>query len=102
MVKIDEGDAVPGNPREFSGLVFMGGPMSVNDDLPWIGMQCHVEMTPDLIRAWCRDWGKEVTSLAQRVPSVQTPARMTERVEERTRASMRSRIGSTIGGLKGW
>lgn len=22
--------------REFSGLVFMGGPMSVNDDLPWI------------------------------------------------------------------
>ena len=33
---MDAGDAIPGNPREFSGLVFMGGPMSVNDDLPWI------------------------------------------------------------------
>ena len=189
MVKIDEGDAVPGNPREFSGLVFMGGPMSVNDDLPWIapalaliraavaqdvpvlghcfggqlmaralggevtrnpvkeigwgrvdvpesdlaaqwfgagvtsfdsfhwhgetfsippgaarvlaspwcenqafvlgphlGMQCHVEMTPDVICTWCQDWGKEVMSLAQRVSSVQTPAQMTERVEERARA----------------
>jgi len=36
VVKIDEGEPVPGNPREFSGLVFMGGPMSVNDSLPWI------------------------------------------------------------------
>lgn len=36
LFKIDEGDAVPADPRDFSGLVFMGGPMSVNDDLPWI------------------------------------------------------------------
>ena len=35
-IKIDEDEPVPENPREFSGLVFMGGPMSVNDDLPWI------------------------------------------------------------------
>jgi GMP synthase-like glutamine amidotransferase len=189
VLKIDEGEAVPGNPREFSGLVFMGGPMSVNDDLSWIapelqlirlavddgvpvlghclggqliakalgavvtrnpvkeigwgrvdvlpnraarewfggglesfdsfhwhgetfsippgaeriaasawcenqafavgpnlGMQCHVEMTPDLIRAWCRDWEKEVESLARRTPSVQTPAEMTDAIEERVRA----------------
>jgi GMP synthase-like glutamine amidotransferase len=33
---IDKGDAIPGNVGQFSGLVFMGGPMSVNDDLPWI------------------------------------------------------------------
>ena len=33
---MDAGDAVPKDPRRFSGLVFMGGPMSVNDDLPWI------------------------------------------------------------------
>ncbi len=46
-------------------------------------MQCHVEMTPELIRAWCNDWGKEVESLARRMPSVQTPAQMTERIEER-------------------
>lgn len=186
VIKVDEGEAVPANPREFSGLVFMGGPMSVNDDLPWIapslrlirsavdggtpvlghclggqliaralggkvtrnpareigwgrvdvpqndvaaewfgaelrffdsfhwhgetfsippgatrilsspycenqafalgphlGMQCHVEMTPALIRAWCQDWGKEVESLARRTPSVQTTAQMTERIEER-------------------
>jgi GMP synthase-like glutamine amidotransferase len=36
LVKLDEGEAVPVNPRDFSGLVFMGGPMSVNDDLPWL------------------------------------------------------------------
>jgi GMP synthase-like glutamine amidotransferase len=27
---------VPDNAGHFAGLVFMGGPMSVNDDLPWI------------------------------------------------------------------
>jgi GMP synthase-like glutamine amidotransferase len=36
VVKIDAGDAVPRSAREFSGLVFMGGPMSVNDELPWL------------------------------------------------------------------
>ncbi|HSF22544.1 MAG TPA: type 1 glutamine amidotransferase [Burkholderiales bacterium] len=188
LVKIDEGEPVPGDAARFSGLVFMGGPMSVNDDLPWIapvlrlirdardagvptlghclggqlmakalggvvtrnsvkeigwgrvdvvrnglaaewfgaelksfdsfhwhgetftippgatriasspycenqafvlgphlGMQCHVEMTPELIRTWCQDWEKEVESLARRTPSVQTPAQMTESLSERTR-----------------
>jgi GMP synthase-like glutamine amidotransferase len=36
IVRVDRGEAVPSDPREFSGLVLMGGPMSVNDDLPWI------------------------------------------------------------------
>jgi GMP synthase-like glutamine amidotransferase len=36
MVHIDQGEAVPKDAGAFSGLVFMGGPMSVNDDLPWI------------------------------------------------------------------
>ena len=36
LVRIDAGDAVPDEARAFSGLVCMGGPMSVNDDLPWI------------------------------------------------------------------
>jgi GMP synthase-like glutamine amidotransferase len=36
LVRIDAGEAVPQDPGRFSGLVFMGGPMSVNDDLPWI------------------------------------------------------------------
>jgi len=36
LLKIDAGDPVPVDPGEFSGLAFMGGPMSVNDPLPWI------------------------------------------------------------------
>lgn len=36
LIRIDEGEAVPRSAQDFSGLVFMGGPMSVNDDLPWI------------------------------------------------------------------
>ncbi|GBG15612.1 glutamine amidotransferase [Novimethylophilus kurashikiensis] len=36
LICIDEGDALPDSVEAFSGLVFMGGPMSVNDDLPWI------------------------------------------------------------------
>jgi GMP synthase-like glutamine amidotransferase len=36
LVPLDEGRAVPRSARGFAGLVFMGGPMSVNDDLPWI------------------------------------------------------------------
>lgn len=178
LLRIDAGDAVPASAQEFSGLCFMGGPMSVNDDLPWIGqvlhlirdavetdvpvighclggqlmakalgaqvsrnpgkeigwfdvsvrpsetarqwlgdstvfpsfhwhgetfgipagavhlaestacpnqmfalgphlgMQCHVEMTPELVEAWCRDWHKEVQNLSQRLPSVQSPEEM--------------------------
>ncbi len=36
LIRIDAGDPVPDEVGDFSGLVFMGGPMSVNDDLPWI------------------------------------------------------------------
>ena len=184
-MKLDEGEAVPASPSDHAGLVFMGGPMSVNDPLPWIppvldlirravdggvpvlghclggqlmsralggevtrnpvkeigwgevevlpgdaaarwfgglgsflsfhwhgetfsipagaeriaasrwcpnqafvlgphlGMQCHVEMTPELISAWCADWDREITSLAARTPSVQTPAQIAEHLEQR-------------------
>ena len=44
LIKIDAGDGVPDTVAAYSGLVFMGGPMSVNDDLPWI------EPTLELIR----------------------------------------------------
>jgi GMP synthase-like glutamine amidotransferase len=189
VVKVDEGEPVPDDPRAFSGMAFMGGPMSVNDDLPWIspalalirgavaanvpvvghclggqlmakamggvvtrnpvkeigwgrvdvlgnpaaehwfgvslnsfesfhwhgetfsippdatrlassphcenqvfalgphlGMQCHVEMTPELIRSWCQDWEKEVQALAARVSSVQSPAEMARGIESRVHA----------------
>ena len=36
LIAIDAGDAVPNSAEAYSGLVFMGGPMSVNDALPWI------------------------------------------------------------------
>jgi len=36
LIHLDEGEAVPDGVEAFSGLCFMGGPMSVNDDLPWI------------------------------------------------------------------
>lgn len=181
LVRVDAGDPVPIDPSPYAGLVFMGGPMSVNDDLPWIppvlqlirsavaqdvpclghclggqlmskalggavtrnavkeigwgrvqivpntlarawlggakefdsfhwhgetfsipdggtrilsspycdnqafvmgkhlAMQCHVEMTPDLIRTWCRDWGNEVRNRAG--ASIQTPEQMEENLD---------------------
>ncbi len=36
LFKVDEGVSPPPTPDEFSGLCFLGGPMSVNDALPWI------------------------------------------------------------------
>jgi GMP synthase-like glutamine amidotransferase len=189
VIKIDAGEPVPGDPGEYSGLAFMGGPMSANDDLPWIpqslrliaaaakasvpvighclggqlmakalggtvtrnamreigwgrvdivahplaqawfgslpaafdcfhwhgetfsippgatrllsspycenqafaigphlGMQCHVEMTEALIRRWCQDWNKEVTSLAAKVASVQTPDEIVDALEQKVTA----------------
>jgi GMP synthase-like glutamine amidotransferase len=189
VVCIDAGDPVPAASDDFAGLCFMGGPMSVNDELPWIpqvlalirdavarnvpvighclggqlmaralgapvtrnpvkeigwgvvdvfdtpqaahwlgadlrtflsfhwhgetfalppgavrimgsawcanqafvlgphfAMQCHVEMTADMIRAWCRDWAKEISALAGRVASVQTRAEMEYGITEKLRA----------------
>ena len=36
LIRLDQGDTIPDSLSAFSGLVLMGGPMSVNDDLPWI------------------------------------------------------------------
>lgn len=36
LVKIDENDPLPASIEDYSGVVLMGGPMSVNDDLLWI------------------------------------------------------------------
>jgi GMP synthase-like glutamine amidotransferase len=36
LVALDEGAAVPRDPRVFAGIGMMGGPMSVNDALSWI------------------------------------------------------------------
>jgi len=39
MIHLDEGEQVPLRANDFSALVFMGGPMSVNDNLPWIAAE---------------------------------------------------------------
>jgi len=36
LVKVDEGESLPVSILAYSGMILMGGPMSVNDDLPWI------------------------------------------------------------------
>jgi GMP synthase-like glutamine amidotransferase len=36
LIKVDEGEPEPASILAYSGMVLMGGPMSVNDDLPWI------------------------------------------------------------------
>ncbi len=45
LIRIDAGDGVPESLEDCSGLVLMGGSMSVNDPLPWI------EQELELIRA---------------------------------------------------
>lgn len=36
LICLDKGTVPPQNPEKYSGLVLMGGPMSVHDNLPWI------------------------------------------------------------------
>jgi len=36
IIKVDKNEPVPDSIDDTAGLVFMGGPMSVNDPLPWI------------------------------------------------------------------
>jgi GMP synthase-like glutamine amidotransferase len=42
MICLDKGDALPLDMEVYSGLVMMGGPMSVNDDLPWIQQELEL------------------------------------------------------------
>ncbi len=48
LVALDEGRTVPKDARRFSGLALMGGPMSVNDDLPWVA--AALELVRDAVR----------------------------------------------------
>ncbi|MGH8802474.1 MAG: type 1 glutamine amidotransferase, partial [Casimicrobiaceae bacterium] len=36
QIAVDQGEAVPADPRAFAGIAMMGGPMSATDPLPWI------------------------------------------------------------------
>jgi len=48
LFALAEGRAVPKAAHRFSGMAFMGGPMSVNDDLPWI--KPMLELVRDAVR----------------------------------------------------
>ena len=67
---------------------------------PHLAMQCHVEMTPEMIRNWCRHWAAEGVPAST---SVQTPAQMEDAIEARI-AAMRAvadrLYGTWIAGLK--
>jgi len=49
---------------------------------PHLGMQCHVEMTPEMIATWCEQWAEEASALAD-LPSVQTPEMMAQQIADR-------------------
>jgi GMP synthase-like glutamine amidotransferase len=42
IVRVDEGESVPEDCADCAALVFMGGPMSVNDALPWITAELNL------------------------------------------------------------
>lgn len=42
MIYIDEGNVLPDDISAYSGLVMMGGTMSVNDSLPWIAQELEL------------------------------------------------------------
>lgn len=51
---------------------------------PHLAMQCHVEMTPELVQTWCRDWEQELIGRAG--PSIQTPEQMLDALETKVEA----------------
>jgi GMP synthase-like glutamine amidotransferase len=42
LICIDQQETVPTDIGKYCALVFMGGPMSVNDDLPWIDQELNL------------------------------------------------------------
>ncbi len=48
---------------------------------PHFGMQCHVEMTAELVLAWCEIGAREIERNVSRSPAVQTAEAMRESLE---------------------
>jgi GMP synthase (glutamine-hydrolysing) len=53
-VELDEGDPLPDR-REFDAIVAMGGPMSANDELPWLGDE--KDLIREAVEAGTPFWG---------------------------------------------
>ena len=43
---------------------------------PHLALQCHVEMTPEMIEEWCRSWHAEVEGRSPLPAAIQTPEQM--------------------------
>lgn len=56
---------------------------------PHLAMQCHVEMTPEMINTWCASWPDEVAGLSALPESVQTPQQMQDETSSRLAAMRR-------------
>lgn len=57
----------PGATRILGGAACAEQAFVVGDSL---AMQCHVEMTPDMVHEWCGDWAAEQVAVS---PSVESP-----------------------------
>jgi GMP synthase-like glutamine amidotransferase len=51
-----------------------------------LGMQCHVEMTPEMIETWCETGAREIEESVGASPAVQTPQQMRENLHARIEA----------------
>jgi GMP synthase-like glutamine amidotransferase len=56
---------------------------------PHLALQCHVEMTPEMISEWCAGWPAEVRGLAALPACVQTPEQMLAETSDRLPAMRR-------------
>lgn len=50
---------------------------------PHLAMQFHVEMTEDLIRAWCAEWRRDYDPTRRPVSSIQSPEEMLAQTKAR-------------------
>ena len=50
-----------------------------------LGLQCHVEMTEDMVRSWCKGGADEIEE-AKNSPGVQTAQKIEKNLEERVAA----------------
>ena len=59
---------------------------------PHLGLQCHVEMTPEMIATWCEQWAEETAGVGEGIgerAAIQTPAAMQAATSEHLGAMRR-------------
>ena len=61
---------------------------------PHVGMQCHIEMTRELVETWCETGAGEIEEARGRSPAVQTPEEM--RVDIAARVDALHRVAESV------